>query len=84
MKTFQRDRIKEADRIKKVREKIMEEHPEFNKTGFASEIGYELEAYEKIEKRGANASYLNAIHLRFKVNANHILTGEDPMFLSNY
>jgi hypothetical protein len=84
MKTFPRDREKEIERIKQIRIRIMDEYPDLNLSLFANELGYTLEAYEKIEKRGANCNYLLAIHLRFKISAHYILTGEPPIFYSSY
>ena len=75
---IKRDRQKEIDNIIKVRDKILDSH-KINKTKYAKRLGYKnLQAYESVEKKGANVFYLFHLYHSFGVPPMAILFDNDP------
>jgi thiaminase len=74
----QRDRQKEIERIIKIREWIIKSNG-INKTEYAKKLGYKnLQAYESVEKNGANIHYLFHLYHSFGIPANTIISADDP------
>jgi len=67
-----RNRKDEIKRIIEVREAIMMERG-LSKTDYAEKLGYDLKAYNQIERRGAIANYLISLHSAFGISADYIL-----------
>lgn len=53
----------------------MKNNSDWDKTTFADKLGFTLNAYNKIEERGANANYLVALFEAFGIPPEFILSG---------